>query len=93
MKIVSNPFGYGDDKVAVEEVSVTYTQAADTNSDSDEIQAIKFTTQYSWPDKNEEFPFYVNIQTLDNTHWSTDNPQELVDLFNDFKQRVINKKD
>jgi hypothetical protein len=89
MQIVNRPFSSKDDTVTVEEISVTYAQDADTNSDCDEGQLIKLTTQYA-ESLNIEFPYYINIE-IPEGHWSINDSDELLQLINDFKERVTKK--
>ena len=46
MNIINRPFSSEDTDITVEEMSVTYRQSPDTNSDSDEYQRIKLVSLF-----------------------------------------------
>lgn len=63
--------------VAVNKVSVEYTQEADSNSDG--LQFLEVSTEDAGAGV-----YYV----LKTERWSFDDPQELIDILNDFKKRL-----
>ena len=88
MNIINRPFSSKDTDITVEEMSVTYRQSPDTNSDSDEYQRIKLTTQWTgWDDLKDPFPYYINIE-IPEGHWSIDGEEDMLKLIKDFKNRV-----
>ena len=81
MKIV--PFEnseFKDDEVYFDEVSMKYVQNADCTENSDEMcQELEITS------RNNGVARFVNIKT---NGWSIDDPQQLVDIINDFCNRA-----
>ena len=71
--------------VAISEMSITYTQNADTNSDIDEYQFLKVTAVNSGAG---EEGFYLNISTEGCDHWSVDSPEQIADVIKDFSDRL-----
>ena len=82
------------DIIGIESISITYTQAADTNSSSDEIQTLTIETQTACSptleDALNEQSYYFNIKT---NKWSISNSDELSVLLDDFKKRLYNNHD
>ena len=80
--------------VGIESMSVTYIQAADTNSNSDEVQTLTIETQMdcspTLEDALNEKSFYFNIKT---DKWSVNSSDELSMLLDDFKKRIYNNYD
>jgi len=74
--------------VGIEEMSITYTQPADTCSDSEEIQHLTITTQMGNAVGDGEEGFYFNITIPEGEHWSVDEGDSLMALVEDFKQRL-----
>jgi len=74
--------------VGIEEMSVTYTQPADTCSSSDKIQHFTITTQMNMAVGNGEEGFYFNITIPKGEHWSVDEGSSLMALIDDFKKRL-----
>lgn len=93
------PASYGDlfekgEFIGIESMSVTYIQAADTNSSSDEVQTLTIETQMpcspTLEDALNEKSFYFNIKT---DKWSVNSSDELSILLDDFKKRIYNSHD
>lgn len=76
------------DVVGIEEMSITYTQLADTCSSSEEVQRLTITTQMAESVGDGEEGFYFNISILDGEHWSVDEGNSLMALVEDFKKRL-----
>ena len=77
--------------VGIEEMSITYTQSADTNSSSDEVQFIKITSRSACSVREDEEGFYFDIE-IPEGHWSVEDGEELKALIDDFKSRLYGKK-
>lgn len=97
MEIVVVPFNYGLEDyslknnvnaVGIEEMSVTYTQPADTCSHQDEIQLITIKTQMADAVAEGEEGFYFDVSIPEGQHWSVDDGEELKALVDDFKKRL-----
>lgn len=77
--------------VGIEKMSITYTQPADTCSDSDEIQSITITTQCGdccgIKEAEKKEGCYFNI-SIPEGHWSVDDGDSLKALIEDFKKRL-----
>ena len=77
--------------VGIEQMSITYTQLADTCSSSDDTQIIIITTQCAESCGIEEAEkqegFYFDI-TIPEGHWSVDDGDSLKTLIDDFKKRL-----
>lgn len=71
--------------VAISEMSITYTQEADTNSNRDESQFLKVTAANNGAGED---GFYFNISTEGCDHWSIDNPDDLTEIIKDFSDRL-----
>ena len=93
------PASYGElfekgEFIGIESMSVTYIQAADTNSSSDEVQTLTIETQMpcspTLEDALNEQSYYFNIKT---DKWSISNSDELSMLLDDFKKRIYNNHD
>lgn len=76
------------DVVGIEEMSITYTQLADTCSSSEEAQRLTITTQMAESVGDGEEGFYFNISIPDGEHWSVDEGNSLMALIEDFKKRL-----
>ena len=74
--------------VGIEEMSITYTQPADTCSSSDEVQYLTITTQMCESVGDGEEGFYFNITIPEGEHWSVDDGDSLMALVEDFKKRL-----
>ena len=79
--------------IGIDSMSITYTQPADTCSDSADIQVITITTQCGCSVNNGEEGYYFDISIPENQHWSVNSGEELSGLIEDFKQRLYNVKD
>ena len=103
MKTKVTPVNYIDDlekimqdekceAVGIEQMSITYTQPADTCSSSDEVQAITITTQCGASCGIEEAEkqegFYFDITIPQGQHWSVEDGDSLKALIEDFKKRL-----
>lgn len=78
--------------IGIEEMSITYTQPADTNSTSDETQHITVTTRMAESVGMEEAAkregFYFNITIPEGEHWSIEDANDLKAIVDDFKERL-----
>ena len=103
MKTKVTPVNYIDDlekimqdekceAVGIEQMSITYTQPADTCSSSDEVQTITITTQCGASCGIEEAEkqegFYFDITIPQGQHWSVEDGDSLKALIEDFKKRL-----
>ena len=103
MKTKVTPVNYIDDlekinrdenvnAVGIEKMSITYTQPADTCSDSDEIQNITITTQCGdccgIKEAEKKEGCYFDISIPEGQHWSVDDGDSLKALIDDFKKRL-----
>lgn len=103
MKTKVLPVNYTDDlekiardekvcAVGIEQMSITYTQPADTCSSSDEVQSITITTQMPEScqivDAEKQEGFYFDISIPEEEHWSVDDGDSLKALIEDFKKRL-----
>lgn len=68
-----------NNEIALDDVSVTYTQNADCMSRDDEIQSIKIFTENNGADR-----FIV----LETTRWAIDNVKSFIELLRDFEKRA-----
>ena len=80
--------------VGIEKMSITYTQSADTNSDTDDEQYITIETEIAdastLDSAIKEQSFYFNVKT---DKWSINNANDLAMLIEDFKMRIYNQKE
>ena len=83
--IKNTPFVEGTD-IGINEVSVTYVQAPDTNSD--EYQYLKISTSSV---VGTDYPFYYDLSLPEEGHWSIDSIEDLKLLLEDFEKRVKNE--
>ena len=74
--------------VGIEEMSITYTQPADTCSSPDKVQHLTITTQMGEAVGDGEEGFYFNITIPEGEHWSVDDGDSLMALVEDFKKRL-----
>lgn len=78
--------------VGIEEMSVTYLQPADTNSESDEVQHITITSRTACEVCVEEAigrnGYYFDVTIPEGEHWSVNEGEELAALVEDFKKRL-----
>jgi len=79
--------------VGIEEMSITYTQPADTCSSPDEVQHLTITTQMGEAVSDGEEGFYFNITIPKGEHWSVDEGDSLMALVEDFKKRLYMMSD
>ena len=70
---------YEDDKVAVDDVIVTYCQTNDCTESRNEVQTLTLST------RNNGVGRFVNIKT---ENWSINEIEDLVKLIKDFKKRA-----
>lgn len=88
--------GDGDNKIGIEEMSITYTQQPDTCSEDSNYQRLKITTQFSCGFSHKEpSGYYFNISIPEDRYWSIEDGEDLAILVEDFKKRlnIISKKD
>ena len=71
-------------KVGIEKMTITYVQAADTDSDRDEEQFLEIEAM-SVPCDEGVLPFYYRIKT---ERWSVDEPGQIGELVEDFIRRL-----
>ena len=80
------------DAIGIDQMSITYTQPADTCSSSDEVQTITITTQCGASCGIEEAEkqegFYFDITIPQGQHWSVEDGDSLKALIEDFKKRL-----
>ena len=74
--------------IGIEEMSITYTQPADTCSSSNKVQYLTITTQMAESVGDSEEGFYFNISIPEGEHWSVDDGNSLKALIDDFKKRL-----
>ena len=100
-KVIKNSDCIKDGEIGISEMSVTYIQEADTNDDSDNLQIMKLTAvpgDSCMVEYDPEDPiYYINIEIEPNEdgtpgHWSVSEFEDLRQIFDDFKQRLINNK-
>ena len=75
---------YEDGQVAIDEVQITYVQAADCEEGRDETQTITVSS------RNNGVSRFINIKT---DSWSVDKPEELMKILEDFERRASIVKD
>ena len=79
--------------VGIQKVSVTYVQSDDTNHRSDicDAQELTISTEDAIVSESDDLSniggYYLTIQT---ERWAINDENELVDLIEDFKSRVMN---
>ena len=103
MKTKVIPVNYTDDlekisreekvnAIGIEQMSIIYTQPADTCSSSDEVQSITIITQMPEScqiiDAEKQQGFYFDITIPNGEHWSVDDGDSLKALIEDFKKRL-----
>lgn len=105
-EIVSYNYGLEDEMiknpkvnlVGIDEMSITYMQEPDTNSESDEYQYLTVTSRQacaiSKEDAEKEEGFYFDITIPEGQHWSVENGDDIKAVIDDFKKRIYmtNKK-
>lgn len=78
--------------IGIERMSITYTQPADTNSMSDDIQTLTITSRMadsvSKEDAENKEGYYFDIEIPEGQHWSIEDGDELKSLVDDFKKRL-----
>lgn len=83
--------------VGIEEMSITYTQPADTNSSSNEVQLLTITSRTAasadFDSIEKQEGYYFDITIPDDGHWSVEEGEELKALVNDFKSRMYMKNE
>ena len=75
---------YEDGQIAIDEVQITYVQAADCVETQDEPQTITVSS------RNNGVSRFINIKT---DSWSVDKPEELMKILEDFEKRASIVKD
>lgn len=85
MKIIDSCFPHNGDEIALSQLSIEYTQDLDTCQSESEFpdgcQILTITTDDGGGGK------FIRLKTGD-SGWSFDNIETLVELLNDFKQRL-----
>lgn len=83
--------------VGIEEMSITYTQPADTNSSSNEVQLLTITSRTAasadFDSIEKQEGYYFDITIPDDGHWSVEEGEELKALVDDFKSRMYMKNE
>lgn len=79
--------------VGIEEISVTYSQPADTNSSSDEVQHLTITSRTACAVgiddvANNNCGFYFDVTIPDGEHWSINDGNDIAALVDDFRKRL-----
>lgn len=75
---------YEDGQIAIDEVQITYVQAADCTESQDETQSITVSA------RNNGVSRFINIKT---DGWSVDKPEDLTKILEDFERRASFVKD
>ena len=89
LKIKNNPYPKGED-VGIVKMTITYRQEIDCNAPvSDDCNDITISVE-DVPLDDETFQYYYTMQT---ERWSFNEPEEVFDLLNDFKQRLTRMND
>ena len=89
LKIKNNPYPKGED-VGIVKMTITYRQEIDCNATvSDDCNDITISVE-DVPLGDETFQYYYTMQT---ERWSFNEPEEVFDLLNDFKQRLTRMND
>ena len=85
MKIKSTPYP-NDDGVGIAKMSITYIQTTDNNCEYQDVpQELTVTTEDTPASDDDEYYFVISTE-----RWAIDNPEELTELLNDFKNRLKN---
>lgn len=83
--------------VGIEEMSITYTQPADTNSSSNEVQLLTITSRTAasadFDSIEKQEGYYFDITIPDDGHWSVEEGEELKALVDNFKSRMYMKNE
>lgn len=75
--------------VGIEQMSITYTQPADTNCSADEIQHLTVTTDSACcSTEDDPEAFYFNLTIPEGEHWSVYDEDNLKAVIEDFKKRL-----
>lgn len=79
------PYNAAEPVVAISQMSITYTQNADTCSEKDECQFL--TVKASNLDMGEG-NYFLDISTQGCDHWSIDSPDDIKGILQDFVDRL-----
>ena len=79
LSVEDKEFKYGDNQIAIDEVSITYVQSNDC-TEEEGAQSITISA------RNNSAARFLNIKT---ESWSLDSIDELKDLIEDFKKRAL----
>ena len=89
LKIKNNPYPKGED-VGIVKMTITYRQEIEcTATVSDACSDITISVE-DVPVTDDTFQYYYTMQT---ERWSFNEPEEVFDLLNDFKQRLTRMND
>ena len=89
LRIKNNPYRKGED-IGIAKMSITYRQEIDRNAPvSDDFNEITISVE-EVPLNDDTFQYYYTMQT---ERWSFNEPEEVFDLLNDFKQRLTRMND
>lgn len=71
-------FGFKDNVVGVDDVSITYLQNGDCEDEKDNVQSLTVSTQ------NNGVARFITFKT---ERWAINDIDELIEIINDFKKR------
>ena len=72
-------FKFEDNKVGIDDVSITYLQNSDCTENEDDVQSITISC------RNNGVARFLNIKT---ENWSLENAEEMLALLKDFEKRA-----
>ena len=72
-------FKFEDNKIGIDDVSITYLQNSDCTENEDDVQSITISC------RNNGVARFLNIKT---ENWSLENAEEILALLKDFEKRA-----
>lgn len=72
-------FKFEDNKVGIDDVSITYLQNSDCTENEDDVQSITVSC------RNNGVARFINIKT---ENWSLENAEEMLAILKDFEKRA-----
>lgn len=72
-------FKFEDNKIGIDDVSITYLQNSDCTENEDDVQSITISC------RNNGVARFLNIKT---ENWSLENAEEMLALLKDFEKRA-----
>lgn len=72
-------FKFEDNKIGIDDVSITYLQNSDCTENQDDVQSITISC------RNNGVARFLNIKT---ENWSLENVEEMLALLKDFEKRA-----